>query len=88
MCPSVYAAQLVPSISSAPTFLNQQLSPQPDFYSFVSTDCLQIAITDFTVFCVFSPLALNENERVSRVRLSKSFPEQPSEHHTVFPYGG
>jgi DNA-binding transcriptional LysR family regulator len=56
MCPSVYATQLAPSISSALTFLNQQLSPQPDFSPLVSTDCLQIAITDFTAFCVFPPL--------------------------------
>lgn len=56
MCPSVYATQLAPSISSALTFLNQQLSPQPDFSPLVSSDCLQIAITDFTAFCIFPPL--------------------------------
>lgn len=56
MCPSVYATQLAPSISSALMFLNQQLSPQPDFSPLVSTDCLQIAITDFTAFCLFPPL--------------------------------
>lgn len=56
MCPSVYATQLAPSISSALTFLNQQLSPQPDFSPLISSDCLQIAITDFTAFCVFPPL--------------------------------
>ncbi|WP_300001416.1 LysR substrate-binding domain-containing protein [uncultured Cedecea sp.] len=56
MCPSVYATQLAPSVSSALTFLNQQLTPQPDFSPSVSTDCLQIAITDFTAFCIFPPL--------------------------------
>ncbi|WP_259048794.1 LysR substrate-binding domain-containing protein [Klebsiella sp. BIGb0407] len=56
MCPSVYATQLAPSISSALMFLNQQLSPQPDFSPSVSTDCLQIAITDFTAFCIFPTL--------------------------------
>lgn len=56
MCPSVYATQLAPSVSSALIFLNQQLSPQPDFTPAVSTDCLQIAITDFTAFCIFPPL--------------------------------
>jgi len=56
MCPSVYATQLAPSISSALMLLNQQLSPQPDFAPLTSSDCLQIAITDFTAFCVFPPL--------------------------------
>lgn len=56
MCPSVYATQLAPAVSSALTFLNQQLSPQPDFAPLVSTDCLQIGITDFTAFCIFPPL--------------------------------
>jgi len=56
MCPSVYATQLAPSISSALMLLNQQLSPQPDFSPLTSSDCLQIAITDFTAFCVFPPL--------------------------------
>lgn len=55
MCPSVYATQLAPSISSALMLLNQQLSPQPDFAPLTSSDCLQIAITDFTAFCVFHP---------------------------------
>lgn len=56
MCPSVYATQLAPSISSALTFLNQQLIPQPEFLPSQSTDCLQIAITDFTAFCIFPAL--------------------------------
>ncbi|EME8412931.1 TPA: LysR family transcriptional regulator [Klebsiella oxytoca] len=53
MCPSVYATQLAPSISSALKFLNQELTPQPKFVASASTDCLQIAITDFTAQCVF-----------------------------------
>lgn len=56
MCPSVYSTQLAPSITSALTFLNQELSPQPEFEPSGSTDCLQIAITDFTAFCIFPTL--------------------------------
>ena len=53
MCPSVYATQLAPSIASALKFLNQELTPQPEFDPACSTECLQIAITDFTAFCIF-----------------------------------
>jgi len=56
MCPSVYATQLAPSIASVLAFLNQELIPQPDFSPAVSTDCLQIAVTDFTAFCIFPAL--------------------------------
>jgi DNA-binding transcriptional LysR family regulator len=56
MCPSVYATQIAPSIASALAFLNQELIPQPDFSPAVSSDCLQIAITDFTAFCIFPAL--------------------------------
>jgi DNA-binding transcriptional LysR family regulator len=56
MCPSVYAAQLAPSIASALKFLNQELMPQPEFEASGSTECLQIAITDFTAFCIFPAL--------------------------------
>ncbi|ELY2732284.1 LysR family transcriptional regulator [Cronobacter sakazakii] len=56
MCPSVYATQLAPSIASALKFLNQELTPQPEFDPASSTECLQIAITDFTAFCIFSAL--------------------------------
>ncbi|MEH0885051.1 LysR family transcriptional regulator [Enterobacter sp. UNJFSC 003] len=56
MCPSVYATQLAPAIASALKFLNQELSPQPEFDAAVSTACLQIAITDFTAFCIFPAL--------------------------------
>ncbi|MDT3629362.1 LysR family transcriptional regulator [Cronobacter sakazakii] len=56
MCPSVYATQLVPSIASALKFLNQELTPQPEFDPACSTECLQIAITDFTAFCIFPAL--------------------------------
>jgi DNA-binding transcriptional LysR family regulator len=31
MCPSVYATQLAPSIASALKFLDQELTPQPEF---------------------------------------------------------
>lgn len=56
MCPSVYATQLAPAVSSTLVFLNQALIPQADFCPAVSTDCLQIAITDFTAFCIFPSL--------------------------------
>ena len=56
MCPTVYATHLSSAVASALAFLNQQLIPQPDFSPAVSSDCLQIAITDFTAFCVFPPL--------------------------------
>ncbi|KZE23586.1 LysR family transcriptional regulator [Cronobacter sakazakii] len=56
MCPSVYATQLAPSIASALKFLNQVLTPQPEFDPASSTECLQIAITDFTAFCIFPAL--------------------------------
>lgn len=69
MCPSVYATQLAPAIRSALTFLNQQLLPQPEFSPSVSTDCLQIAITDFTAFCIFPALM----RRVQSVAPNLSF---------------
>ncbi len=56
MCPSVYATQIAPTIASALSFLNQELIPQPDFSPAVSTERLQIAITDFTAFCIFPSL--------------------------------
>ncbi|ELY5802751.1 LysR family transcriptional regulator [Cronobacter sakazakii] len=56
MCPSVYATQLAPSIASALKFLNQELTSQPEFDPASSTECLQIAITDFTAFCIFPAL--------------------------------
>lgn len=56
MCPSVYACQLAPSVASALCSLNQQLSPQPAFDPATSDACFQIAITDYTAFCVFPAL--------------------------------
>ncbi|WP_409307009.1 LysR family transcriptional regulator [Pectobacterium sp. B1J-3] len=56
MCPSVYAIQLAPSIASSLKFLNQELTPQTEFAAAASTECLQIAITDFTAFCIFPAL--------------------------------
>lgn len=56
MCPSVYATQLAPSVASALNCLNQELSPQPKFETSTSTERFQIAITDFTAFCVFPAL--------------------------------
>ncbi len=45
-----------PSIASALKFLNQELTPPAAFVPAASTDCMQIAITDFTAFCVFPTL--------------------------------
>ncbi|TCW16208.1 DNA-binding transcriptional LysR family regulator [Raoultella sp. BIGb0138] len=56
MSPSVYAAQLAPSIASALKLLNQELAPQPEFAAAGSTERVQIAITDFTAFCIFPAL--------------------------------
>ncbi|MFK3703602.1 LysR family transcriptional regulator [Klebsiella sp. NPDC088457] len=56
MSPSVYAAQLAPSIASALKLLNQELAPQPEFAAACSTERVQIAITDFTAFCIFPAL--------------------------------
>lgn len=58
MCPTVYATQLAPSVSYALTFLNRELAPPHAFDPASSTDCLQIAITDFTAFCIF-PVLMN-----------------------------
>ncbi|WP_312692461.1 LysR substrate-binding domain-containing protein [Kosakonia sp.] len=56
MCPSVYATQLAPAIASSLKFLNQELAPQAEFNAASSSDCLQIAITDFTAFTIFPAL--------------------------------
>ena len=56
MSPSVYASQLAPSIASALSFLNHELTPQPEFDAASSSECLQIAITDFTALCIFPAL--------------------------------
>ncbi|EFE95363.1 LysR family transcriptional regulator [Serratia odorifera] len=56
MCPSVYASQLAPAIASSLAFLNRQLTPQPEFDAATSSERLQIAITDFTAFCIFPAL--------------------------------
>ncbi|MBW5813868.1 LysR family transcriptional regulator [Yersinia kristensenii] len=56
MCPSVYAIQLAPSIASALNYLNQELTPQLKFEASSSTERFQIAITDFTAFCIFPTL--------------------------------
>ena len=56
MCPTVYATQLAPSVASALAFLNRELTPPQAFQPATSTDCFQIAITDFTAFCIFPTL--------------------------------
>ncbi|CAI8749507.1 LysR family transcriptional regulator [Kosakonia quasisacchari] len=56
MCPSVYATQLAPAIASALAHLNHELTPQAEFNPTTTTDCLQVAITDFTAFGIFPAL--------------------------------
>ncbi|MDN2486192.1 LysR family transcriptional regulator [Kosakonia sacchari] len=56
MCPSVYASQLAPAIASALAHLNHELTPQAEFNPATTTDCLQVAITDFTAFSIFPAL--------------------------------
>ncbi|MEH5668041.1 LysR family transcriptional regulator [Enterobacter cloacae] len=56
MSPSVYATQLAPSIASALSFLNHELTPQPEFEAAKSSESLHIAITDFTALCIFPAL--------------------------------
>ncbi|NWC64764.1 LysR family transcriptional regulator [Cedecea sp. P7760] len=56
MCPSVYATQLAPSIASTLKYLDQELTQQPEFDASRTTEHLQIAITDFTAFCIFPAL--------------------------------
>jgi DNA-binding transcriptional LysR family regulator len=79
MCPSVYATSLAPSIASALKFLNQELTPQPVFEPRSSTDCLQIAITDFTAFCVFPQLMNRLQERAPGLRFELRYlPHSPA----------
>lgn len=66
MCPSVYATQLAPVIASALKYLDRELSPQPEFDPAISTACLQIAITDFTAFCIF-PALMNTLQHAARL---------------------
>ncbi|WP_213712890.1 LysR family transcriptional regulator [Cedecea lapagei] len=56
MCPSVYATQLAPAIASALKYLDHELTQQPEFDASQTTERLQIAITDFTAFCIFPAL--------------------------------
>jgi len=62
MCPTVYASELAPAIASSLAALNQQLSPRPAFDPSASDYCFQIAITDYTAFCIF-PGLIKEIER-------------------------
>ena len=62
MCPTVYASELAPAIASSLASLNQQLSPRPAFDPSASDYCFQIAITDYTAFCIF-PGLIKEIER-------------------------
>ena len=79
MCPSVYATQLAPSIASALKFLNQELTPQPKFVASASTDCLQIAITDFTAQCVFPTLMPRLQQQAPGLRFELRYlPHSPA----------
>lgn len=79
MCPSVYATQLAPAIASALKFLNKELSPQPEFDAAVSTACLQIAITDFTAFCIFPALMYTLQHTAPGLRIELRYlPHSPA----------
>ncbi|MGR9067870.1 LysR family transcriptional regulator [Klebsiella quasipneumoniae] len=79
MCPSVYASQLAPSIASALKFLNQELTPPAAFVPSASTDCMQIAITDFTAFCVFPTLMHRLQREAPGLRFElRSLPHSPA----------
>lgn len=79
MCPSVYATQLAPSIASALKFLDQELTPQPKFVASASTDCLQIAITDFTAQCVFPTLMPRLQQQAPGLRFELRYlPHSPA----------
>lgn len=79
MCPSVYATLLAPSIASSLKFLNQELQPQPVFAPLTSTDCLQIAITDFTAFCIFPALMNRLQETAPGLRFELRYlPHSPA----------
>ncbi|MDU3897790.1 MAG: LysR family transcriptional regulator [Enterobacter sp.] len=79
MCPSVYATQLAPVIASALKYLDQELSPQPEFDPAISTACLQIAITDFTAFCIFPALMNTLQHAAPGLRLELRYlPHSPA----------
>ncbi|MGK9174193.1 LysR family transcriptional regulator [Yokenella regensburgei] len=79
MCPSVYATSLAASIASALKFLNQELTPQPAFVPSASTDCLQIAITDFTAFCIFPALMNHLQKQAPGLRFELRYlPHSPA----------
>lgn len=79
MCPSVFATQLAPSIASALTFLDQELTPQPKFVASASTDCLQIAITDFTAQCVLPTLMPRLQQQAPGLRFELRYlPHSPA----------
>lgn len=79
MCPSVYATQLAPAIATALKSLNQELTPQPAFDAASSNDCFQIAITDFTAFCVFPALMNRLQETAPGLRFELRYlPHSPA----------
>ncbi|MEH4626138.1 LysR family transcriptional regulator [Phytobacter diazotrophicus] len=79
MCPSVYATQLAPAIAPALKSLNQELTPQPVFDVTSSTDCFQIAITDFTAFCIFPALMNRLQETAPGLRFELRYlPHSPA----------
>jgi len=78
MCPSVYATQLAPAIATALKSLNQELTPQPAFDAASSSDCFQIAITDFTAFCIF-PALMNRLQTAPGLRFELRYlPHSPA----------
>jgi len=79
MCPTVYATQLAPSVSSALAFLDRELTPPQAFQPATSTDCFQIAITDFTAFCIFPTLMNALQHRAPNLRFELRYlPHSPA----------
>ena len=79
MRPTVYAGQLAPSIASALASLNLELSPQPTFDPLTSNDLFQIAITDYTAFCIFPALMSELQNSAPNVRFELRYlPHSPA----------
>ncbi|SFF08054.1 DNA-binding transcriptional regulator, LysR family [Phytobacter palmae] len=79
MCPSVYATQIASAIATALKSLNQELTPQPAFDAASSSDCFQIAITDFTAFCIFPALMNRLQETAPGLRFELRYlPHSPA----------
>jgi len=56
MCPSVYTCQLAPNIAKALAGLNRHLSPVQSCEPLKSRQSVQIAMKEYTAFCIFPGL--------------------------------